>query len=219
MSGKLRTLGIITSNVINYQKALSVHLKKSKLSAASYKSCVNLPLLDLPDETKVLDFLPIMELHLVNGITNRLFDHLITILSKINSFSLKAIDWSNKLSIYKPPIHGGEFNGNQSRSLLNNDSLLEELFENAKIGFEGGKLVAVFKTFNTVRQTWFGNVLNSSYRDSLFSFERAYKTLGKSITSKVYAAIRHIPEFIDNQTGKLAPTLQKKMFKRSWILQ
>ena len=62
MSGKLRTLRIVRFNSINYQKALSVHLKKLKLSAASYKSCANLPLLNLPDETKVLDILPIIVL-------------------------------------------------------------------------------------------------------------------------------------------------------------
>ena len=94
MSGKLRTLGIIRFNSINHQKALNVHLKKSKLLAASYKSCVNLPLLNLPDETKVL-------------------------------------------------------NGNQCRHLLKNVYLLKELFENTKIEFEGGKLIAAFKTFNT----------------------------------------------------------------------
>ena len=70
MSGKPRTLGMIRFNSINHQKALSAHLKKSKLSAPIYKSCVNLPLLNLPDETKVLDILPIMELYLVLGITN-----------------------------------------------------------------------------------------------------------------------------------------------------
>ena len=213
----LITLGMIRFNSINYQKALSVHLKKSKLSGVSYKSCVNLPLPYLPDETKVLDILPFMELRLVLGITNRLFDYLITIVSQSNFHSLKATDWLNKLSIFRPPMYG-EFTGNQCKHLLNNFYHIEEMLENAKIEFEGGKLIAAFKTINAVRQTCFGNVLNSSYRDSIFSFERAYKALGISITSKVHAIIKHVPEFIDNQAEKhdttqrkLPPTLRKKL--------
>ena len=219
ISGKLRTLAMIRFNSINFQKALSIRLKKSKLSAAIYKSCVNPPLLNLPDETKVLDTLPIMDLHLVLGITNMLFDHLINIVNQSNSCPLKATDWSNKLSINRPPMHLGEFNGNQCRHLLNNLYLLEELLESAKIGFEGGKLIAAFKTFNAVRQACFGNVLNSSYRDSLFSIERVYKVLGISITPKVHAIIKHVPGFIDNQAEKhdiiqrkLPPTQRNKNF-------
>ena len=92
---------------------------------------------------------------------------------------------------------------------LNNVYLLEELLENAKIGFEGGKLIAAFKTFNAIRQTCFGNVLNSSYRDSILSFEKAYKILRISITPKVHAIIKYIPEFIDNQAEKHDNTQQK----------
>ena len=69
-------------------------------------------------------------------------------------------------------------------------------------GFECGNLIAEFKTFNAVRLTWFGNVLNSSYRDSTFSFERAYKAFRISDTPKVHAVIKHIPEFFDNQPEK-----------------
>ena len=81
-------------------------------------------------------------------------------------------------------MHRGEFNGNQCRHLLNNVCLLKELVGNAKVGFEGGKLVAAFKALNAVLQTCFGNVLNYSFRDSIFSFVRAYKPLGISIRLK-----------------------------------
>ena len=38
--------------------------------------------------------------------------------------------------------------------------------------------------------------------DSIFSFERAYKALGFSITPSVHAIIKYVPEFIDNQAEK-----------------
>ena len=109
-------------------------------------------------------------------------------------------------------MHGGEFNGNQCRRLLNNIYLLEVLLENAKIGFEGGKLIAAFKTFNAVRQTCFGNVLNSSYRDSTFSFERAYKALEISITPKDFGVSKVLEsvhtDFIRQwETGANKPNL------------
>ena len=90
-------LGIIRFNSIIYQGGLSVHLKKSKLSAASYKSCVNHSLLKLPDETKVIHTLPIFKLRFVLGITNKLFDHLITIVSQSNSCSLKLVKQAKHL--------------------------------------------------------------------------------------------------------------------------
>ena len=80
-------------------------------------------------------------------------------------------------------------------------------------------LIAAFKIFNTARPTWCGNVLNSSYRDSIFSFERAYKALRILITPKVHAVIKHIPEFLTTrQKSMTSPSenslqLYKKIFQ------
>ena len=46
-------------------------------------------------------------------------------------------------------MHGGEFNGNLYRHL-------EALLENAKVGFESGKLFAALKKFNAMRQKCIG---------------------------------------------------------------
>ena len=109
-------------------------------------------------------------------------------------------------------MHGGEFNGNKRRYLLNNVYLLEGMhFESPKICLKGEKLMVAFKTFNSARQTCFGNIFNCSY---IFSFERAYQALGISITPKV-----HI--FINLLTIKLkSMTLTSEyFFWRSWVLE
>ena len=43
---------------------------------------VAVPLIDYEDETLVIDFIPPMELHLMLGIVNRLYDHLDKALEK-----------------------------------------------------------------------------------------------------------------------------------------
>ena len=94
-------------------------------------------------------------------------------------------------------MHGGEFNGNLKRHL-------EALLENAKVGFESGKIFAVLKIFNANSIQF-----NSSYRDSILSFEREYKGSRISITSKVHAILKQLPELIENQAEKHVITKQK----------
>ena len=73
---------MIRDNAKQYKKACENHMKKSKLSAAPFKNCVQTPLLDLSDGTSVPEILPPMELHLFSGNRNRLYNIGDKILSK-----------------------------------------------------------------------------------------------------------------------------------------
>ena len=72
----LRTQGNISSSD-NAAKAANVNFfLKAKLLAACYLNCVNLPLVDLPDDAKIIEVLAPMELYLLNGNTIRVCNNL-----------------------------------------------------------------------------------------------------------------------------------------------
>ena len=80
---KLRTVGSSKNSAAEYQEANKKHKRKTKLSAAPYKGFQHDSLVALKDSAVIIDVLPPMELHLLLGIVNRLFDHLNDILNLI----------------------------------------------------------------------------------------------------------------------------------------
>ncbi|KAK6178470.1 hypothetical protein SNE40_013256 [Patella caerulea] len=197
---EMRTLGSIRDNATMYQAALVNHNRKTKLSAADFKSCQNVPLLkNLPNDTVVLDVIPVMELHLVLGIVNRLYDHLDATFRGIEGCDLRAIDWSDKLCIKRPPQHGGEFNGEQCKKLLQSVHILERLIESDGTCESINKIVQTFKMFEDVRQKCFSMKLLPEYDQSIRAFESTYKDLNIPVTSKAHAIFDHVEAFIDRQ--------------------
>jgi hypothetical protein len=206
---QLRTLGMIRQNASDYEAAAKAHHGSKALSAAAFKSCTHQPLVkNWPDETLVIDMLPVMELHLLLGITNRLYDHVDDLLHR-SPGSATALDWSNQLGIRRPPMHGGEFNGHQCKTLLMNTTCLTRLLDEAEVGTPGIKVLTAFNTFNDVRNKCFGTTLQSDYKQSIVEFEAAYKELGIPITSKCHAVIDHVTQFLDRQTGPQQELLEK----------
>ena len=148
-----------------------------------------------------MDFLPVMELHLLLGVTNRLYDHLDTVLVESGS-SLRAKDWAFALSLKRPEMHSGEFNGDQCRKLLRNIDKLEDLLNADDTAVpEQQKAFSPLRDFERVRQGCFGNELHYDYKQSINSFETSYLSLGIPVTSKVHAVFDHISQFMDNQAN------------------
>ena len=61
--GNLRTLGSVRKNAESYQKAVSLHKGKNKLSSAAFLNGEHLPISDKDDSTLILYLIPQMELH------------------------------------------------------------------------------------------------------------------------------------------------------------
>ena len=61
--GNLRTLGSVRKNAESYQKAVSLHKGKNKLSSAAFLNCEHMPISDKDDLTLILYLIPQMELH------------------------------------------------------------------------------------------------------------------------------------------------------------
>ena len=97
----------------------------------------------LDDSTLIIDVLPPMELHLLLGIVNKLYNHLDEVLKQIPGNEVTAEDWSAQCGLVRPKLHGGEFNGNSCKVLLNSIEKLENLIPEANIELE-----QILKVFN-----------------------------------------------------------------------
>jgi len=190
---KLRTVGSSKNSAAEYQEAAKKHKQKTKLSAAPYKGCQHDPLVAHEDSAVIIDVLPLMELHLLLGIISRLFNHLNDILIQIPGNTITAKDWSTECALVRPKFHGGEFNGNSCKILLNSVDKLEKIAP--KENNEVQQVVKVLKDFKTIKDMCFGKEVKSDYRVAIKEFEASYKLLGISVTPKVHAVLDHIEDF------------------------
>ena len=130
--GELRTLESIRSSANAYKTACKDFFLKLKLSAAFYINCVNRSLVDLSDDVKVIEILAPMELHLLSGNTNRIYNNLEKYLRSMDSSS-SANQWNQSLGFQRPKLHGGQFKGGKCCKLLKNIHVLEELIKSSKL--------------------------------------------------------------------------------------
>ena len=75
-------------------------------SAKGHFSCFEEQLLDFEDDMLILDLVPPMELHLLLGLVNRLYDKLDEVLEKYER-NVRAKDWSDQLNVTRREYHGG----------------------------------------------------------------------------------------------------------------
>ena len=197
---ELRTIGSIRDNAEKYQKAAENHKGATKLSAAPFKSCQHDPLIDMPDSTVILDILPPMELHLLLGIVNRLFNELDLLLKAIPGSKVCANDWSQACGLVRPKLHGGEFPGNSCKTLLNSIDKLEDILpKDVKETVKVQRLVKALKDFKEVKDSCFGKEVDSAYKVVIREFEKSYRNLDISVTPKVHAVIDHLEDFFERQ--------------------
>ena len=189
--GELRTLGGIKEQVKNYEKA-----PKSKKIAKNFYNCVNAPIIVGDDDDRIIDILPLAELHLVLGITN-------TLLFKANAlegFDL-VIKWANNLNCYQEKFGSKQFNGERCVTLLNNmESLIKVLPR--KLKFFGKAL----KAFNQVRKSCFGDDLDEDYKQKIEEFESVFRSIGpdQPVFPKAHIVFHHLADFIEEH-GPLGP--------------
>ena len=197
MEMKLRDPKSIRDHALKYQSAVSEKQSKKKLSSADFYSCERIPLIPgtTDDSTLVLDLVPPMELHLMLGIVNGLYDYLDMQLKK-NQCAVTVTDWSTGLGLKRSKYHGGEFNGNQCKTLLANTKSLKNILQNAGAYTIGEPVLLSLEQFNNVVKSCFGRELKKDYLVHIENFADCYLALGKNVTPKVHAVFVHVPQFL-----------------------
>jgi len=132
-TGQLRTLGSIKEKFRDWSSAGGV-LNKAKY----HGNCVHEPIFMGAADKKVIDIIPLPELHLMIGPVNTLFNALIKKWPE-------ALQWADTCSVTREAIHGGSFTGNSCRKLLRNVNQLEQMCPPECIPF-----VKTFQAFNRV---------------------------------------------------------------------
>ena len=163
----------------------------------------------------VLDYVPPMELHLMLGITNDIVKALEGALMAENLDDTVA-KWSKKLGHIMAPHHGGQFNGNQCRDLLDNTASIREMLENKGMHIAKPYLDAM-DALNVVVKGCFGKELKEGYVSDIHNFIKKYEDLTHfkyndptwskkhnprnkkflNITPKVHALAVHVRQFLE----------------------
>ena len=151
---------------------------------------------DIDESTPIILLVLPPELHLLLGPVNKMYSELIGIWPQ-------GEEWSKKLYIKREQYHRGSFNGNDSRKLLKNVSLLKEIVpaSNQKVQ----NYIAAFEAFNDVVTAWYTKNLAQDYQEIIKIFRVSYRKLKISITPKIHAVFHHISEFCVQVKMGLAP--------------
>ncbi len=132
------------------------------IKAQKFKNCISFPLLCGDDDAKVLDVVPPPELHLLLGITNKIFDELNSAWGKD-----KAYKWAYNQCIVRVEYRGGSMEGNQCQMVLKKAATLcQELPEHLK------KFGLALDQFSQVVEGCFSQVLHEDYRKASQSSSR-----------------------------------------------
>lgn len=182
---ELRTIGNIVSNYLNW-----LHAGGSTNSAKKYLNCIHKPVFTGENEKMIL---APPELHLMLGVVNTLFNHM------VGEFSNKVWAWAKACNVERDVTNGGSgFNGNSCKTLLNK---VDALRSACSIG--GLKFVRTLDDFAMVVKAFFGNSLDPLFQTYINNFKQSYLDLGISVTPKVHAVFYHVEEFCSKQQSGL----------------
>ena len=136
--------------------------------AKHYGSVIHLPIVfnNLENKMPVIDVLPPLELDLLIGPVNTLYDSLEKVWPRSEG-------WLKLCNIKKVEYHGGKFEGNNSRVLLKK----------------------VDQALNDVVAASCGCKLAAGYVTKMKNVSRAYLNLGINVILKVHAVIHNVQEF------------------------
>ena len=182
----VRSLGSVRSNAADFMNIA----KGNKVFAKEYKSCVHPPLISGDDRDIFIQHLPPPELHLLLRITNKLFKELQKCDADI------AQQWIASMGITQPQLHGGEFNGNMCRKMLQHAGALNKYVSRSHMIYRKiCDFAACFDLFQQVVNSCFGTTLDSNFENCITVFRAAYMKLGITVTTSAHVLFTHVTQF------------------------
>lgn len=141
-----------------------------------------------PQVGVVIEHIPIPELHLLLGITNRLYKECVSELPA-------AEQWSKQFNLVRERYHSKTFEGNECKKLLDNVPVLETICSEENANSRVWKIVRAFKSFQCVVHSCFGNTLRASYEEDLARFTTDFMATGIPVSSKAHILMDHVRDF------------------------
>ena len=197
-----RTLGTLIDRHTTYlnSKQTTRDLNQVAKNCKYYPLIASDPLEPSQASMPTILLVPPPELHLMEGPINDIFQDIQELFPSI------AKEWVHLLSIPKKEMHGGVFNGNGCKKLLDNADLLESL----AIKYECFGLipyVRIFRSFSAVVKSCFGGELDHDYYSKILEFKNAilFSNTCLSIKTKLHFIWYHVPEFLEWSLKGLGP--------------
>ena len=117
VSGELRTTNNLKKNYIQWSQAGAV-----KANAKDFKNCIHLPILTSSSDVVILDLIPPPELHLLLGVVNTVFGHM------LKEFEMESLKWAKTCYVKRMIVHGAPaFKGNACKKLLDKVDTLRSI--------------------------------------------------------------------------------------------
>jgi hypothetical protein len=187
----------------------------------SYMNCVHKPISIFPSTGNVIDIVAIPELHILLGITNKLFKEAMKEWPEI-------LEWPKSLHLVQGEYHNQDFEGNEARKLLKNCEKLKSLIPDMRrtrssVMHPGWKYYEAFRTFNDVVAGCFGKVVSADIEERINMFQDAYNNSGCSITSKVHILCNHVLPMVSLSNQGLADMSEQSLeathhtFEKIWL--
>ncbi len=169
-----------------------------------------------PEVGRVIDYVPLSELHLLLGIVAKI----------INAFESHSnrrvvnicVQWLNTLNVMKA-AYRGEFNGNDCALLISERgverlrSIIAEDTNNVSSRLHRRKaprqsdpaalFADTFSTFGKLVRGIFGALLDPNWRHLIKNFTTDYLALNISVTSKVHIVFVHLSDWIETHNDSL----------------
>lgn len=205
--GAYRTIGDCLENYDAWEKAGS-----NKGNAKNYKNCIYPPIISGNENTEIIDVIPPPELHLLIGVVNIIFKHMLI------EFEEDSLTWAKTCCVAQEITHGTPaFAGNSCKILLDKVDVLRA---NCNIGCL--KYVKCLKDFQDVVNSCFATVLNPKFEDYIIQFRKSYVDLKINITPKVHAVFFHVTYFCSKMHRGLGFFSEQAMesvhsdFQKTW---
>ena len=219
--GDARKIGTICED---NRKYLESGLGRSHLK--EYNNSEFLPLVtndyERDKDKEILDICPPPGLHIMLGVVNQ------DVKLLESKFPDQVNEWAKYSNAPRNPYHGGVFEGNGCKSLVDNVDYLQMLLEKApnKDTDFALSIIDVLRKFKQVRHSCFGKELLPDYASDLHKYSEALDHLvskhGVSIILKNHIAKYHVTKWCEkNQVGlgarseQTAESVHKK-FSRLW---
>lgn len=171
--GEYRTVQNTTDNYDKWCKSGAC-----KAKAKEYKNCIHPPIFSLEKDRSFLHIIPPPELHLMLGMVNTLYKHL------LENCEEDAIMWAKECHVTRDVRHNGSsFNGNACKILLDKVDILVSWGRNLfRMGY-----VEAFRNFRAVVQACFSYNLDEEYKEKIEKFRESYLSLKIPVTPKAHA--------------------------------
>lgn len=208
--GDYRTIQNVKENYQKWRNAGAV-----KADAKNFKNCIHPPIFtDEKEDRSLLEIITPPELHLMLGVVNTLYNHL------LEKFEKDALMWAEACCVVRDVRHGSSsFNGNSCKTLLEKIDILR-----SRSSIPGTlNYVETFDKFKMVVKACFSYDLNPSYKNVIEDFKKSYLQLGISVTPKIHAVFFHVPDFCQIVQKGLGFYSEQTMesvhsdFKNTWV--